>query len=129
MNPEIARTGLSTSWRYDNDFTRTTIFYRACRWMLRLIVILFIIATAAMLTGCDTALKIPETVNIAVPTPCIDPASKPPRPALMSDAELLALDSYRFTWALWGDRLERAGYEAQLEAVVEGCSWIPAVTR
>lgn len=79
--------------------------------------------------GCANQLKIPETVNVAVPVACIAPADKPERPQLLTDGELLALDTYRATWALWGDRLEREAYEQKLSAIVEGCSQIPAVTK
>lgn len=73
--------------------------------------------------GCAGApLQIPKEVKVPVPVPCIAPADKPERPPLLSEAELLALDTYRATWALWGDRLERQAYEAKLEAIAEGCS-------
>jgi hypothetical protein len=80
-----------------------------------------------VLTGCASqGVTIPREVRVQVPVPCIAPADVPQRPELMSDGEMLALDSYRATWALWGDRLERQGYEAKLEAVVEGCSRLPS---
>lgn len=81
----------------------------------------------ASIVGCADPLKIPQTVNVAVPTPCIAPQDKPQRPALLSDAELLALDTYRAVWALWGDRIERQGYELTLEAIVDGCSRIQPI--
>lgn len=85
--------------------------------------------SALALIGCASApLQIPKEVKVEVPVACIAAADRPERPTLLSDAELLALDDYRRTWALWGDRLERQGYESKLEAVAEGCSRIPAVT-
>lgn len=79
-------------------------------------------------SGCaSTALDIPKEVRVPVPVACVAPKERPRQPTLLSDAELLALDGYRFTWALWGDRLERQAYQATLEAVVEGCSRIPPV--
>lgn len=77
---------------------------------------------ALLLTGCASGVTIPTEVRVAVPTPCIAPADRPERPPLRSDAELLALDSYRATWALWGERLELLAYSQRMEAVVEGCS-------
>lgn len=83
---------------------------------------------SATLTGCaGSGVTIPREVLVQVPVACIAPADRPERPALLTDAEILALDTYRATWALWGDRLERQAYESRLEAVVEGCSRIPAV--
>ncbi len=57
-----------------------------------------------------------------VPTACVKPEQLPERPQFMGDADILAFDSYRRTWALWMDRALRQAYEAQLEAIVEGCS-------
>jgi hypothetical protein len=79
------------------------------------------------LTGCASqGVTIPREVRVQVPVPCVAPTDVPQRPELMSDGEMLALDSYRAIWALWGDRLERQGYEAKLEAVVQGCSRLPS---
>jgi hypothetical protein len=80
-----------------------------------------------LLAGCASTVEIPKEVKVPVPVPCIAPEKKPQRPVLRSDAELLALDSYKRTWALWGDRGERQAYEQTLEAIMEGCSRIPAL--
>ena len=80
-----------------------------------------------LLAGCASTVEIPKEVRVPVPVPCIAPQDKPQRPPLAADAEMLALDTYRRTWALWGDRASREAYEARLEAVVEGCSRIPAL--
>lgn len=61
-----------------------------------------------------------------MPVACIAPEDRPERPVLLSDAELMALDDYRRTWALWGDRMDRDVYEKKLEAIMEGCSRIPS---
>lgn len=129
MNPQIARAGATTSWRYDNDIVKTPGFYYACRWALRVIVALLLCATVIALTGCNTPLQVPKEVKVQVPVPCIASDARPARPELLSDAAILGLDSYRATWALWGDRLERQAYETKLEAVVEGCSRIPATSK
>ena len=89
--------------------------------------IAILIALAA--AGCETVprtVEILKEVLVQVPVPCIDPKEKPLRPALLTDAELNVLDNYRWAWAMWGDRLERRGYEAKLEAIVKECSRIPA---
>lgn len=81
------------------------------------------------LTGCaGSGVTIPKEVRVPVPVACVDPKDRPARPPLRTDAEILALDSYRAIWALWLDREDRQGYELRLEAVVEGCSRIPPVT-
>lgn len=80
-----------------------------------------------LLAGCASApqVEIPKEVRVPVPVACIAPQDRPQRPPLRSDAELLALDTYRRTWAVWSDRLARQAYEAELEVVVEQCSRIP----
>lgn len=89
-----------------------------------------VLVAVVVLVGCATrGVEIPREVRVAVPTPCLAPEDKPARPALLTDAEILGLDTYRATWALWGERLELLGYSARLEVVVEGCSRIPAVSR
>lgn len=84
------------------------------------------IALCLLLAGCaGPELQVPKEVRVPVPVPCIAAADRPERPPMASDAELLALDTYRRTWALWGDRAARQAYERELEAVVEGCGRIP----
>lgn len=77
------------------------------------------------LAGCASGVTVPREVRVAVPVTCIAPADRPERPALLSDGDILMLDTYRAVYALWGDRLELQGYQAKLEAIVEGCSRIP----
>lgn len=89
-----------------------------------------IVALVALLTGCASpGIEIPREVRVQVPVACVAPEDRPTRPALLSDGDILLLDSYRAVYALWGDRLERDAYERKLEAIVEGCSRIPAVSR
>lgn len=78
-----------------------------------------ILVSCAVLTGCASAPEIPREVRVPVPTPCIDRA--PQRPSMLSDAELLALDDYGLVIALARDRRVRQGWEATIEALVEGC--------
>ena len=77
------------------------------------------LGSLALLAGCAAGPEIPREVRVPVPVACID--QPPPRPAMLSDAELLALDDYGLVLALARDRRIRQGYEAELEAVVEGC--------
>jgi hypothetical protein len=71
--------------------------------------------------------QVPKEVRVSVPVSCVAPADVPKAPALLSDAELWGFDSYRRTWALWGDRAARRAYIAELEAVALGCSKIPTI--
>ena len=79
----------------------------------------FLIFAVVWLTGCATSPEIPREVRVPVPVPCIE---RPPvKPSMLSDAELLALDDYGLVIALARDRRVRQGWEAVLEATVEGC--------
>lgn len=81
-------------------------------------------ATLLLLVGCASTVDIPREVSVPVPVPCVKPELLPERPGFMTDGDILAYDSYRRTWALWMDRALRQAYEAQLEAIVKGCSKI-----
>jgi len=75
-----------------------------------------------MTAGCCSAgaRDVAATVNVPVPVPCVQRA--PDRPALASDADLDAMSDYQLVFALWRDRLQRIGYEAELEALVTACA-------
>lgn len=80
----------------------------------------------AMLAGCAAqTVTVPREVKVEVPTACVDHASKPQRPALRTQAELLAMPQGVRTLAAWADLKAYEAYSAELEAVVEGCSRIP----
>lgn len=69
--------------------------------------------------ACSSLPEVPREVRIPVPIKCIEVS--PERPSLLSDEELLALDDYGLVLGLARDRRIRQGYEAQLEAALEGC--------
>ena len=80
---------------------------------------------ALALAGCAAqTVTVPREVKVEVPVACVQ--ERPQRPALRSEAELLALDRYRRTLAAWSDLKAYEAWAAELEAVVEGCSRIPA---
>lgn len=82
---------------------------------------------AVLPAGCASTVEIPKEVEVPVPVPCVE--KRPQRPPLLTDAELLALDQYKRTHALWGDRIERQRYESVMETVIDGCSRIPALPQ
>jgi len=81
--------------------------------------IVWILVSCAVLAGCSSVPTAPREVRVPVPVPCIEQA--PQRPSMLSDAEMLALDDYGLVLALARDRRVRQGYQATLEAVVQGC--------
>lgn len=73
-----------------------------------------------LLAGCPSQpIRVPETVQVPVPVACID--APVPRPELLTDAQMAALDDYHGLLALWLDRRQRQVYEARLEAAMAGC--------
>lgn len=70
-----------------------------------------------LLSGCSTS---PQLVQVPVAVRCIEVA--PARPALVTDADLKALNDYQMALALRQFHLVAGGYIAELEAVVSGCT-------
>lgn len=81
------------------------------------------------LASCSSIpeIRVPKEVKVQVPVPCVDAAKRPQRPAIAVDDDLLAMDKGTRTLRTWRDRELASGYVAELEAVVEGCSRIPAL--
>lgn len=91
------------------------------------ILLLFSAGAAVALASCSSArIEVPKEVKVRVPVACVDAASRPQRPAVRTESDLMAMDRYRRTLAAWSDLRKLEIYAAELEAVVEGCSRIPS---
>lgn len=96
--------------------------------MTRNLLLLLGLAATYALAACSSLpeVKVPERVNVPTPVPCVDPAERPKAPQLRTETDLLAMDQYRRTLAAWQDLQAAGAHLAVLEAIVEGCSRIPA---
>lgn len=85
-------------------------------------------ATALVLASCSSLpeLQVPPEKTRQVPVPCVDAAQRPQRPPLATEDDLLAMDRTTRTLRAWSTLQRALGYLGELEAVVEGCSRIPA---
>jgi hypothetical protein len=81
--------------------------------MMRLVAIALL---AAILAGCDT---IPHEVKVPVPVPC--KVERPQAPVWATTGLAPGADIFDQVKALLVERRQRAAYEAQLEAAIEGC--------
>lgn len=86
------------------------------------------LVAAAPLAACQTQVQIPKEVQIPVAAPCVPEDRRPPAPleAMRPEAEIRALDDYKVIPRLRADRLELIVYARAAQAIVEGCSKIPA---
>lgn len=75
---------------------------------------------AAALAGCAT-FSAPRVTEIKVPVPVPCRAPDVPRPLFAVDSLPLGADVLQQMRALRAERQQRAGYEAELEAVLLGC--------
>lgn len=79
---------------------------------------------AFSLAGCGLMKPAPLTASVEVPVACV--TKKPTRPSFITEQELVGLSAYQVPIALDLHRIMAQAYIAELEAVVEGCSRIPA---
>jgi hypothetical protein len=85
-------------------------------------------ATVPLLAGCEATvptIKVPETVRVEIPVPCIAASQWPQQPRLRTADELMAMDEYSRTLASWSELEKLWGYAPALEALVDGCSRLP----
>lgn len=80
-----------------------------------------------VLASCSSlpSVQVPERVYVETPVPCVKPGRKPAAPQVLSDEELMALDSYRRTVRAYRDLTALRIYAVEAAAVIEGCSRIP----
>ena len=79
-----------------------------------------LVAAAILMSGCETIRTLPpEIVKVPVPVPCS--VEFPVKPSIRSTEDLLKLDRYRRTLAIWIDRQALLDYSALLEATLNGC--------
>jgi len=71
------------------------------------------------LVGCAGLPQAPTEVLIPIASPCI--SEIPPMPALVTDAQLLAMPDAAFVLALAADRLERGKWMGIAESVMLAC--------
>lgn len=85
---------------------------------------MLILSLSALLSACaaNEPVKLPERVNVPVPVACVDRKDVPERPALRTDGELMALDRYKRTLAMWEERRMREEYEKKQAAIIESCT-------
>ncbi len=74
-----------------------------------------------LLVGCGTFIPPPpQIVSVPIGISCL-PTTLPQRPKIATDAELSALDDYRFTLEIFIDRRRLLDYSGELEAVLGAC--------
>jgi len=74
------------------------------------------------LAGCSaTVSSVPKETLVPVPVLSVTPDQVPPRPDLVTDTQLDAMDDGALVLSLGSDRLKRQVYEGKLEAVLQSC--------
>jgi hypothetical protein len=109
--------------------SRSTTQSRGGAMTARILLLCGLATGCAALAACSSAVQVPERVSVEVPVACVSAADVPPRPAVRTEADLMAMDRYRRTLAAWSDLKSLEAYSAKLEAIAQGCSRIPARGR
>jgi hypothetical protein len=93
-----------------------------------LLLLTALVLMAPFLAACPSlpTIEVPKTVNVEVPVPCIPAGRAPAKPATRSAEELDAMDDYHYTLATRSELEKYWGYVPQLEALIDGCSRLPA---
>ncbi len=74
-----------------------------------------------LLTACETFIPPPpQIVSVPIGISCL-PATLPQRPKTSTDAELSAIDDYKFTLEIFIERRKLLDYSGELEAVIGAC--------
>lgn len=83
---------------------------------------LVIIVAVALLSGCATTLPpAPVVTEVKIPIAEKCDAPVPPRPAFAVDALPLGAGIFEQMQTLRAERLQRRGYELELETAVQAC--------
>lgn len=80
------------------------------------------ILVALFLAGCNSMPNLPTKTDIPVSEKCPKKEDIPVKPEIMSWDSLMKLDRYQRTIRMRLDRIAMEKYEAEMEAVIRGCS-------
>lgn len=73
-----------------------------------------------ILSACATS-ELPKETKIPVPVPCVDSEDIPSQESLLSDDEILAMEPYDRTVAVWNDRKTRGEILARQDVLLQKC--------
>jgi PBP1b-binding outer membrane lipoprotein LpoB len=77
-----------------------------------------------LLSGC-ALVSPPKVVQVKIPVMVSCIQSMPTKPSFITDVELIKMIEGNFVTALHIDRMKRQSYEAELEAILTACQYIP----
>lgn len=81
------------------------------------------LALPLLLSGCASQ-PVVQVVEVPVPVSCVEPGAVPARPVSAFDALPADANIFADVRALLVDREAAKGYQAKLEAVVDGCQQV-----